>query len=142
MNSAGNKSALRNDFENFPPSLLSYLRSSTALTPGSSTVPEWDVNNGLSFVQNYIRLADKRNGLSRRSREDDASPLYYLASKRIISWPLAVCANTCIPAKDGKPSIPVIMAFGHWEDADVELMEQHYSSATQDRWTRLSLSPE
>ncbi|KAH8586963.1 hypothetical protein B0O99DRAFT_694995 [Bisporella sp. PMI_857] len=127
VNCLGSSEVRWDSFDNFPPSLLNYLRSTGAFSPGSSTVPEWDDIHKLSFVHNYVRLV--KDPLLRQSQ-----PMYILADAEVQSWPFAVWSGAV------SRSSSAVLVFGKWLTSDVLRVQQHYSS--QRRWQRLAACPE
>lgn len=111
-----------NNTKGFPPSLITYLGSVGAFSPGSSTVPVWSEDCKLSFVDSYVRLVKK-------AHHKKQQPMYPLGSSEIQSHPFAVWTGGTSGGRE------VIMVFGKWSAADVLRLSQHYS--LRRRWERL-----
>jgi hypothetical protein len=111
-----------NSAEGFPTSLIKYLGSVGALSPGSSTVPMWNEDCKLSFVHSYVRLV-------KEAHHRKHQPMYPLVDSEVQSHPFAVWSGGTLGDRK------VIMVFGKWSAADVLQLSQHYSHRR--RWERL-----
>ncbi|TVY90708.1 hypothetical protein LAWI1_G002622 [Lachnellula willkommii] len=133
----GLATVLDREFPQFPKPVLSYIKRWNAFAPGTSLVPQWQDDAGLSFLDNYLRIEYE-------SPEDpeDEQPGYRLGSCKIISMPLAVWTGGHLETRSR--SIPVVMVIGDFSQADVNYFVRHCggSSGEATRLHRLVQSPE
>jgi hypothetical protein len=134
VHAPGDTFTMHNSFGPFPPSLIHYINSKSAFSAGSSTVPQWDSESGLSFVHRYVRMKSQET----KSEGDDVVPMYPLLDQEIYSKSCAAWTGAIFDV--GYKKIPMILVFGELSVSDIFQIEAHYRSLK--RRNRLLACPE
>jgi len=107
--------ALEKPFTSIPTALLSYTATRNAFGSGTSLTPEWRQTSGLSFVDNYLHMANA----ARISSLETGVHGYELGVLSIRSMPLAVWTGGRLSG------VPIIMVMGQWDVSDVMKFIRH-----------------
>lgn len=120
------------DGDEFPTSLLEYMRTTHAFADGKALTPEWRATSGFSIVENFIQATSTPidlPGLTANHR---------LGQSRIKWTPLVVWTGGTTEIQ--RFTIPVIFVIGNWSSAAIGTFIRYCSelcSGYRNRFQRL-----